>query len=80
MANPVGSWQTTIAAREVYKFLGEDEKLIWSYRNGGHAHTLKDLEKLVNVMRHFKYGDCYASSTGEVFFTIDINDKRMELT
>ena len=28
MANPVGLWQTTMGAREVYKFLGAEDKLL----------------------------------------------------
>lgn len=57
MANPVGSWQTTMAALEVYKFLGAEENLLWYYRSGGHAQTVEDVTMLVNVIRHFKYGD-----------------------
>lgn len=56
-ANPVGSWQTTMAAKEVYKFLGCEENLIWYYRPGTHAHTVGDVEQLVNVIRHKKYGE-----------------------
>ena len=57
MANPVGSWQTTMGALEVYKFLGVEQNLIWHYRSGGHAQTVEDVTMLVNVIRHFKYGD-----------------------
>lgn len=55
--NPVGSWQTTMAAREVYEFLGAERNLIWHFRRGGHFHAVQDVEMLVNVMRHVKYGE-----------------------
>ena len=57
MSNPVGSWQTTMGAKEVYKFLGCEENLLWYFRSGGHAHANEDLLQLVNVIRHYKWGD-----------------------
>ena len=57
MANPVGSYQTTEAAAEVFKFLGCEENLIWTYRCGGHGQTVEDMEKLVNVIKHVKQGE-----------------------
>ena len=56
-ANPVGSWQTTMAAKEVYKFLGCEENLIWYFRNGIHYHTIGDLQQLVNVIKHTTEGE-----------------------
>ena len=53
-ANPVGSWQTTMAAKEVFKFLGCENNLIWYYRPGTHAHAVLDVEQLVNVIHHVK--------------------------
>lgn len=53
-ANPVGSWQTTMAAKEVFKFLGCENNLIWYYRPGTHAHAVLDVEQLVKVIRHVK--------------------------
>ena len=55
-ANPVGSWQTSVAANEVYKFLGEDDGLFWYYRPGTHGHKPTDVEMLVNVIRHKRDG------------------------
>jgi len=55
--NPVGSYQTTIAAKEVYKFLGCEENLIWYFRPGGHDQTPEDMEQLVNVIKHIKNGE-----------------------
>jgi hypothetical protein len=41
-ANPTGTWQTFDAAREIYRFLGVEERIgIW-YRDGDHAHGLVD--------------------------------------
>ena len=57
MANPVGSWQTTMGASEVYKFLGCEDKLLWYMRDGDHAQTVEDVEQLVNVIRNYKYGE-----------------------
>lgn len=41
-ANPTGTWQTYLAAREVYRFLAAEEKIGIAYREGGHAHSLAD--------------------------------------
>ena len=49
-ANPVGSWQTSMAATEVFKFLGHEENLIWYFRKGYHAHHIVDIETLVAVI------------------------------
>ena len=54
--NPVGSWHTTMAAKEVYKFLGAEDKLLWYYRFGTHFHRIEDVEMLTNVIEHFRYG------------------------
>jgi hypothetical protein len=49
-ANPVGSWQTSMAATEVFKFLGAEDNLIWYFRKGYHAHHIVDIETLVAVI------------------------------
>ncbi len=48
--NVVGSWQTTLAAKEVYKLYGKEENLIWYYRTGFHAHEVCDMDQLVKVI------------------------------
>ncbi len=53
-ANPVGSWQTSEAAKEVYKFLGCEENLLWYFRTGYHFHKICDLQQLVNVIKHVR--------------------------
>ncbi|MBQ3868978.1 MAG: hypothetical protein II777_00385 [Clostridia bacterium] len=55
-ANPVGSWQTSVAANEVFKFLGEDDGLFWYFRPGTHGHQVYDVEMLVNVIKHKREG------------------------
>lgn len=56
-ANPVGSWQTTKAAEEVYKFLDAKENILWYFRNGYHYHKIRDLDMLVNIILHFYKGE-----------------------
>ena len=51
-SNPIGSWQTTMAASEVYKFLGAEENLYWYFRKGYHFHDIQDLQMLVNIIKH----------------------------
>ena len=51
-ANPVGSWMTTVAAGEVYRFLGKEKNLLWYYRRGYHLHDLEDFRILINVIKH----------------------------
>jgi hypothetical protein len=41
-ANPEGSWQTHLAAREAYHFLNAEQRIAMVTRAGGHAHTLAD--------------------------------------
>ncbi len=53
-ANPVGSWMTTMAAREAYRFLGAEENLYWYFREGTHFHKVEDVRMLVNIIRHHK--------------------------
>jgi dienelactone hydrolase len=47
-ANPEGTQQSYLAARQVYEFLGAGDRIgIW-YRPGGHAHSPADWEALVD--------------------------------
>lgn len=50
-ANPIGSWQTAMAAREVYQFLGAEENLLLHYRRGYHCHMVEDLELVVKTLK-----------------------------
>lgn len=49
-ANPVGTWQTSVAATEVFKFLGVEENILWYFRKGYHYHHVFDVETLVAVI------------------------------
>lgn len=49
-ANPAGTYQTYAAAREVYRFLGAEDKIgVW-YRDGAHFHGLADWSVLLDFM------------------------------
>ena len=50
-ANPVGSWQTSMAAKEVFRFLGVEGNLVHTFRPGFHEHKPQDLQVLVDVMK-----------------------------
>ena len=52
--NPIGSWETSGAAKEVYKFLGAEDNICWYFRNGFHYHKPEDILQLVNVIKHFR--------------------------
>lgn len=56
-SNPVGSWQTSVAAGEVYKMLGCEENLFWYFRRGYHAQTLEDVDMLINIIKHKTDGE-----------------------
>ncbi len=56
-ANPVGSWMTSVAAGEVYHFLGKPENLYWHFRPGYHYHKIEDIQALVNVIHHVDNGE-----------------------
>ena len=61
-ANPVGSYITTTAAREVYKFLGAEEELFWYFRPGKHAHNVEDVEMLLKLIERRVTGEFKAGS------------------
>lgn len=50
-ANPVGSYLTTQAAREVYRFLGAEDELFWYFRPGTHYHRVEDVAMLVSLVK-----------------------------
>ena len=47
-ANPAGTQQTYMAAREVYDFLGVPERIGIHYRPGGHEHNAEDWNALLD--------------------------------
>lgn len=49
-ANPEGTYQTFDAAREVYRFLGAEQRIAIWYREGGHFHGRADWAAFVNFL------------------------------
>jgi hypothetical protein len=49
-ANPIGSYLSCLAAREVYELLGDGDAIGWSIREGGHGHTPADYEALMDFI------------------------------
>ncbi|NLO74034.1 MAG: hypothetical protein GX100_08035 [candidate division WS1 bacterium] len=41
-SNPSGTWQTHLAAREMYRFLGAEDRIGIGFREGGHDHGFAD--------------------------------------
>lgn len=63
-ANPSGTYQTYLAAREVYRFLGAEENIrIW-YREGGHNHRLADWKALLDFTDHHFRGTPLSDAFG----------------
>jgi len=48
--NPKGSYQTLLAAKEVYKLLGSPENIVSRYRPGFHDHKPEDFRALLDLM------------------------------
>lgn len=55
--NPIGSWQTTMAAKEVYEMLGVEDNLYWYFRRGEHYHDVSDVRRLVSLICHIRNGE-----------------------
>ena len=49
-ANPRGSYLSLLAAKEVWKFYGAEDKCACWYREGGHAHGWLDFNALFDFM------------------------------
>ena len=47
-ANPEGTWQTYLAAREVFRFLGVEHNIGIHFREGGHQHGIADWTALLD--------------------------------
>jgi len=67
-ANPVGTWQTNMAAKEVYRFCGCENNLLWHYRSGYHRHAIEDVALLINVVRHVRFGEPLAEGYNNLVF------------
>lgn len=66
--NSIGSYQTNLAAKEVWKFYGNPENILWYYRKGNHAHEEIDYAMLANVMRHRLTGEPLNDDFGKTPF------------
>lgn len=55
-ANPIGAWQSSAAAQEVYKMFGCPENVQWYWRSGVHDQTPEDGQMLANLILHQKDG------------------------
>lgn len=49
-SNPHGSWQSFMAAREVWKFLGCEDRMMMYFREGGHRQGLEDFKVLCDLI------------------------------
>lgn len=67
-ANPVGSYLTTQAAREVYRFLGAEDELFWYFRPGTHYHRVEDVAMLVSLIKRRRDGG--AGFDSSLFFRL----------
>lgn len=56
-ANPVGSHQTALAAREVYKFLGCEENCRLYFRKGTHYHKPEDIGLIARILKQRMAGE-----------------------
>lgn len=54
--NVVGTWQTSMAATEVFKYLGCEQNIYWYFRRGFHYHKVEDIERLIGVIDNIRYG------------------------
>ena len=64
-ANPEGTWQSHRAAREVYRFLGVEEKIAIRFRHGPHDHALADWMALLDFMDVHFNGKAPGNAAGE---------------
>ncbi len=55
-AGPVNTYQTNIAAREVWKLYGKPENVLWYWRSGTHAQLPEDFDMLIQVIEHERHG------------------------
>ncbi len=56
-ANPRGSYQTFLAAKEIYKLLGAEERIAARYREGTHAHLPSDFDAFLEFCDRMRRGE-----------------------
>ena len=64
-ANPKGSYQTYLAARELYRFLGVEDRIDSVYRYGPHAHTYKEFCLFLDFMDAARNGRPFLSGNAD---------------
>jgi dienelactone hydrolase len=67
-ANPEGSQQSHLAAKEVYEFLGVPEKIAIVFREGDHEHNLADWQVLLDFADVRFFGKTVARQFDELKF------------
>lgn len=64
-ANPYGTYQTHLAAQEVYQLLGASGKIAIKFREGGHAHEYRDWVTLLDFAdQHLHIPVCFPFAEG----------------
>lgn len=67
-ANPLGSYLTSTAAREVWKLYGCPENIQWYWKPGGHSHNTEDLTMLYSVIQNKLHGTPLHENMGRILF------------
>lgn len=67
-ANPVGSYHTSLAAKEVWKLYGKPENIQWYMKKGNHYHGLEDMQMLANLMLNKIDGRPLNENFGRLYF------------
>ncbi|MBE6551874.1 MAG: hypothetical protein E7665_07050 [Ruminococcaceae bacterium] len=55
-SGPVNTYQTSLAALEVWKMYGKAENVLWYWRKGGHDHKPEDFDMLIEVIERETLG------------------------
>ncbi len=58
-ANPIGSYQTALAAKEAYRLLDAEENLLLYYRRGYHFHKPEDIGLLAKILNQKIAGEAF---------------------
>lgn len=67
-ANPAGSYETLLAAKRVYEFLGVPENIMIHYREGGHFHQIEDRMLLLDLMDAVREGKPMPAELTKTYF------------
>lgn len=67
-ANPIGSHQTAMAAREAYRLLGAEENLLLYYRRGYHSHAVEDIGLLAKILNQKIAGEAFEAGSFKLPF------------